>query len=76
MKTDRTVTRDFLNRQNLPVEDSHRYAVSWLSADRQAEMWMGLGSTTEEALADAMREAVQSELAGTECYFVTWKIVD
>ena len=52
------IARDHLLRvRHAPdISPEDRYIVGWLSADGQADMWMGYGPTEGEAIADAQRE--------------------
>lgn len=61
------VTRESLGSDRdcgLEVWARHQWICEWLSDDRQASMWMGVGVTADAALADAQREGREQELEG------------
>ncbi len=43
-----------------------QWAAAWVSADGQGNLWMGIGDTEDEALADAEREISEQGLARQE----------
>jgi hypothetical protein len=54
-----------------------QWACAWVSADRQGSLWMGIGDTEQEALADAEREIKDQGLVVDEDgYFLEAELIE
>ena len=54
-----------------------QWACAWISEDRQGSLWMGIGDTEAEAIADARRElAEQGLVADEDGYFLEAELIE
>jgi hypothetical protein len=54
-----------------------QWAAAWVSADRQGSLWMGIGDTEQEALADAKREIEdQGMVVDEDGYFIEAELIE
>ena len=54
-----------------------QWACSWVSKDRQGTLWMGIGDTKEESLADAKREiSDQGLVVDEDGYFLEAELIE